>query len=366
MKKIILIVVIALVILGLGGGLAYTIITMNNNKKEYEEQLADKQVEIDDLQIVVDELGEVETVYKISQYVTSGTQVTDEQIEAVDIPVAMAEGYVHDPEEVVGKYWKISYGPDTLLTDEMTYEVPIERDDRILDVICDRQPVGFKPGDIVDIRITFPDGQDFLLLHKKLVADIYGNAMRLVVSEKDILVYASAESDWARFTKSGKAGTSVKMYCTLYVEAGIQEGDRYYPIQTTLPDGKTFEGSILWVAAQDENLIATEVDLSDWLLIDRLEFEKALINYDVYRKAVTDKVTKKVSYEVDLEGGAKAVAGAKTTRDKQYEDAVKAYEQREAEAAKAEADAAKAAEKAAKKNQNKNNSSSDDSGEAAE
>ena len=326
-------------------GLIVSILISSSNTKKYEEELANKDYYIEDLEWQLTELGATEIVYKLACNVNSGTAVKDTDLEAVEIPVGMVPGYIIDKEEIIGKYYKISYDAGTLLTHEMMYEVPLKTDDRILDIMCDRQPVGFKAGDIVDVRITFPDGQDYLLMHKKLVQDVYGNAMRLVVDEKDILVYKSAEADWARFVKNGKAGTSVQIYCTMYVEAGIQSAIRYYPIQTVLPDGETFEGSILWVAAQNDNLLMENTDLADWLKIDRLDFEKSMIQYDVYRKQQKNTETGEYYYSVELEEGAKKVASSKNERNKQYESAVKEFEKREEEKRKAEEAAAKEAAK---------------------
>lgn len=348
MRKVVL-VIIVVVILGLAGGLGYTIYSSKQAKNDYEARLEEQQFVIDDLQYQIDELGKTETVYELAYNVKSGTAATEMDIVPVEVPAGIAEAYVKDADSIVGMYYLLDYGEHTLITNEMLYKSELKSDDRVLDIICDRQPVGFEAGDIVDIRITFPDGQDYLLLHKKLVVDVYGNAMRLVVDEKDILIYKSAEADWARFIKNGAAGTSVQIYCTMYVEAGIQNADRFYPVQTTLPDGETFEGSVLWVAAQDVNLIKSEADLADWLIIDRLKFEKALVQFDVYRKLVEDRDTKVKSYEVSLEGGATSVNKAKSTRDKQYANAVKLFEQREAERIKAEEEAAKEAERQAAK-----------------
>ena len=247
---------------------------------------------ITELNNAITELSRTTTIYRTTRDIKSNEVLTVNDIEEIQVGVNMAAGYTTKLEELIGMTATCDIGKNEVLYGSMVYPVEMRSDYRTLDVLCDRQPIGFSKGDTVDVRITFPNGQDFLLLSKKLVDDVYGKAVRIVVDEKDILIYKSAEADWARFYKNGTPGSSVQIYCTTYIAAGAQDASKqYYPIQVKLPDKETTEGSTLWVALNNYNL--TEADLNDWLQVDRLEFENALTAYDYYWN---DNVTYNVTY----------------------------------------------------------------------
>lgn len=256
------------------------------------ETIGQQNATIQTLNGAIAELSATTTVYRTKRAIKSNEVLTPDDIEEIQVGVNMAAGYSTKLEDLIGMTAMNDIGKNEVLYAPMVYPVEMRSDYRTLDVLCDRQPIGFSRGDTVDVRITFPNGQDFLLLSKKLVDDVYGNAVRIVVDEKDILIYKSAEADWARFYKNGTPGSSVQIYCTTYLAAGSQAASKqYYPIQVKLPDKETTEGSTLWVALNNYNL--TEADLNDWLQVDRLEFENALTAYDYYWN---DNITYAVTY----------------------------------------------------------------------
>ncbi len=366
--------------------------------------IGQQNAKITELNNAITEMSRTTTIYRTTRDIKSNEVLTSDDIEEIQVGVNLAAGYSTTLDELIGMTAMNDIGKNEVLYGTMVYPVELRSDYRTLDVLCDRQPIGFSKGDTVDVRITFPNGQDFLLLSKKLVADVYGNAVRIVVDEKDILIYKSAEADWARFYKNGTPGSSVQIYCTTYIAAGSQDASKqYYPIQVKLPDKETTEGSTLWVALNNYNL--TEADLNDWLQVDRLEFENALTAYDYYwndnvtyevtlhtrthemlglatwvgaetetatftcfagdeeayehnlvlafgKTAVKneDNLSKIVAEEIDRtfmydhEGGAKAVSEAKITRDNMYIDASNDYAQRRTAMIQARLDAKEAYE----------------------
>lgn len=370
-----------------------------NKQNNLYATIGQQNAKITELNNAITELSRTTTVYRTNRDIKSNEVLTADDIEEIQVGVNMAAGYSTKLEELIGMTAMCDIGKNEVLYSTMVYPVELRSDYRTLDVLCDRQPIGFSKGDTVDVRITFPNGQDFLLLSKKLVDDVYGKAVRIVVDEKDILIYKSAEADWARFYKNGTAGSSVQIYCTTYVAAGSQDANKqYYPIQVKLPDKQTTEGSTLWVALNNYNL--TEADLNDWLQVDRLEFENALTAYDFYwndnitydvtyhtrtdemlglstwvgseqtkaqftcfagdeeaydynielafGKAAlnnSDGLSKVVAKEIrrefmyDHEGGAKAVSDAKIQRDNMYIDASNAFAERRTAMIKAREDA---------------------------
>ena len=256
-----------------------------NEKKEaaYIEQLGDRDFEISVLNDELDALSTTVTVYRTKKDIKSGNLCEADDLEQVEVPEAMAEGYNVELEDIVGKYYFTDMSKGETVYKQSVYYVPLKKDDRYLDILCDREPIGFKKGDTVDIRVSCPDGQDYLLLEGKLVHAVYGNVVNILADEKDIIIYKGMEADWCRFWKGAEVGTAMMVYAVSHVQGALQQGgERYYPIANVLPDGVTFEGSTMWTALHDLNL--SEAELSDWERADRKTFEKSLEMYDQYRR----------------------------------------------------------------------------------
>lgn len=268
-------------------------VTGRSEKALLNAKIVQQNEIISGLQTDLNELSQTITVYRAKVDIKSGNTIKDSDLESIQVSTMFSAGYTTKAEDLVGNVAIADIAEGSYITKDFVYPVEIKSDYRTLDVICDKSPIGFNIGDTIDVRITFPNGQDFILLSKKLINDVYGNVVQIVVDEKDILIYKSAEADWARFTKNGTAGAAVQIYCTTYVAAGAQtSSSQYYPIQTKLPDGQTFEGSTYWVALNDYNL--SESDLSNWLAVDRDKLERALRDYDYYW---TDTVTYDATYK---------------------------------------------------------------------
>ena len=71
-------------------------------------------------------------------------------------------------------------------------------------------------GEIIDIRLTLPNGLDLIVVSKKEIKSIIGNTIGLELSEHEILMVESAIVEAYIMTAS-------KLYATQYVEPGIQE-----------------------------------------------------------------------------------------------------------------------------------------------
>ena len=90
----------------------------------------------------------------------------------------------------------------------------------------------------MDIRITFPDGEDYVIAgHKKIVKRIE-NSILINVNEEEILKMASAEVD-----KNVYQGT--KIYAVLYVKDYQETAKSDYPVNA----------SVIELGSWDPNLI---------------------------------------------------------------------------------------------------------------
>ena len=288
--KILIIGMLVLVIAAVS--VLFILAKSNNNDlvEAYEAALGDKDFEISVLNDELDSLSATVTIYRTKKDIKSGNMCVAEDLEQVAVPEAMADGYNTKLEDIVGKYYLTDMGKGEAVYKHSVFYTQLKKDDRYLDIICDREPIGFKKGDTVDIRVSCPDGQDYLLLEGKLVHNVYGNVVNILADEKDIIIYKGMEADWCRFYKGAEVGKAMMIYCVSHVQGALQTAQRYYPIANVLPDGVTFEGSTLWTALHDLNL--SEADLSDWEAADRKTFEKSLELYDQYRRVDYTYVTR--------------------------------------------------------------------------
>lgn len=287
-----LIVIAMLVIVMAAISVLFFVTKKENEKREaaYLETIDDKDFEISVLNDELDALSTTVTVYRTKKDIKSGNVCVAEDLEQVEVPEAMAEGYNTTLDDILGKYYFLDMAKGETVYKNSVYYVSLKKDDRYLDIICDREPIGFKKGDTVDIRVSCPDGQDYLLLEGKLVHAVYGNVVNILADEKDIIIYKGMEADWCRFWKGAEVGKAMMIYCVSHVQGALQTANRYYPIANVLPDGVTFEGSTLWTALHDLNL--SEADLSDWETADRATFEKSLEMYDQYRRVDYTYITR--------------------------------------------------------------------------
>lgn len=256
MKKGMTIGALALCIV-LGAAVVAVLLTSANAKKKYEKQIEELNFQVGDLQFQVDELGATETCWQLAHDVKSGTQVKETDLIPVEVPLTMSGGYVHNLQEAVGKYYKISFDTGTTLSADMLFDFEVTKDMRYLDVVCDELPIGLEEDDYIDLRVSFTLGQDFIAMTNKRVAAIYGNTVKLIVDNKDIYTYESIKVDKAIYK-------GVRLYCVEYIE-GVAQGaaTKYYPLRV----------DVLATVVQDPNI---DGDLEQYTYADRSYLEAQL------------------------------------------------------------------------------------------
>ena len=147
--------------------------------------------------------------------------------------------FTNDQGEIVPKYtedgtqyyktmrMKIDVPAGTIVTKAMIYEDGYERDasERIQEYNMIALPSNLKNGDHIDIRLTMPTGQDYIVLAKKEVEGTTNTGLWLKVTEQEILTMNNAIVE--SYILPGS-----KLYAIPYTEAGVQE-----PATTTYPVG---------------------------------------------------------------------------------------------------------------------------------
>ena len=107
-------------------------------------------------------------------------------------------------------------------------------------------------GDCVDVRIAFPDGDDFIVLPKKYISDLQKSSciFNTKLNEEEIVRFRSAIID--AYTISG-----CKIYTTKYVESNLQdEATPTYPVKEANIELINSDPNILTKAEKTLNLNA--------------------------------------------------------------------------------------------------------------
>ncbi|MBP1999796.1 hypothetical protein J2Z69_000815 [Paenibacillus shirakamiensis] len=152
----------------------------------------------------------------------------------------LPSNWVQLKENILGHTAKVSLEPFTLITESLIYkEKPTTDDLRNKEISFVRLPASLRAKDVIDIRIQFPTGQDYILLSKKKVGQLSSTSMSLTLTEHEILTLSSAVVD-AYFHKAS-------IYALTYVEPELQ--DSAIP---TYPANQ----QVLQLIAKDHNMIS--------------------------------------------------------------------------------------------------------------
>lgn len=269
-------------------------------KKNYDNIIARREDEINNLQQQLDEIGELVAVYQLNTSAKSGTQMQDFQFSMIEVPeYSLPQNAVISLEDIEGYYYKISLSNGTIVTSDMLMQQKLTDDERTLDVVLDEIPIGIEIGDYVDIRIAFPLGQDFIAMTHKEVVEINGSTLKLIVSQQDFYSYQSMQTDEALYS-------STKAYGSTYIEGGVQAAaQQYYPVSL----------DVLKTMLLDPN-----IDTSDYsdVLKRREQLEAQLTSSD--KVTINEKVT-----------GGKQTLADKFKEAKDDYDALQAQKQAEAD-----------------------------------
>ncbi|BCN32824.1 hypothetical protein [Anaeromicropila herbilytica] len=177
--------------------------------------------------------------------------------------------------EILGKRAKLSLSKNTLVTDDLIYEGSILEDDlRLHNYNFIKFQDKIKIGDFIDIRISFPNGADFILLSKKKVIDFSNynveqktsNSLWMEVSEEEILRLSSAVVDSYHID-------GCQIYAILYVEDTQEASTVTYPTNRVVQD----------LMKKDPNILRKATNVLESNLRKELELER-LYNKVGYNK----------------------------------------------------------------------------------
>lgn len=206
--------IITLVICALIGGLLYVLMVKQDQKKEAEEGVLTYAYRLKTNVPAAQEItaADVEEVIVTEKAVPAGAfaskiKKTDSKGKETWAPKAFPGGYKA----------KVDLNAGTILASSLVYEGEELTDDvRYVEYNMITLSTTADVGEIIDIRLTLPNGLDLIVVSKKEIKSIIGNTIGLELSEHEILMVESAIVEAYIMTAS-------KLYATQYVEPGIQE-----------------------------------------------------------------------------------------------------------------------------------------------
>ncbi|OMF15320.1 flagellar biosynthesis protein FlgA [Paenibacillus amylolyticus] len=148
--------------------------------------------------------------------IEAGEPILPEDLKLVAVPDVQAPRNLwSSTKQMEGQVAKIELKKGTAITTEMVYEdtpAPPDLRNRELQVVL--LPSSLVKGDIIDVRIQFPTGQDYVLLSKKKVERLNAATLWITMTEEEILSLSSAIVD-AYLHKAS-------IYALTYVEPQFQ------------------------------------------------------------------------------------------------------------------------------------------------
>lgn len=199
----------------------------------------------------LDAYGEDITCYTVSEefsyhydYDTTGQILTEEAITPITVPSSLVgDAYVTDIDEIRGKYCKVNIVPGTPLTADLLMSEWFDDTLRDVDITVNSRVVGMRVGDYVDVRITLPFGEDYIIFPHKRIQYIGDRSIKVYLNEAEWQTWQSATVDYYLNQQYG-----CRIYLTKYIEPGVQQvAQSYYA-----PSDRVYE-----IMRRDPNIVST-------------------------------------------------------------------------------------------------------------
>lgn len=292
-KKIVIGVVCATsLMLNVGGGVFFAS-SMNAAEDRY-------QAKITELQQSLDELGDIKQVYFVKSDIKAGTPVDISHLDTVSIPATVfSNEYITDPKVFETSLYKVELKAGTVLTKSVLTPELITQQDRFLDIVADVFPVKLEPNEFIDLHISTPTGQDYIVLGKKRVSEFHGNSCEVMVGAEDIHRYQSALVD--AFLNPGTT-----IYATTYVEPGLQEASiPYYPVSNQALNAMEVNPNIVKVA-EKEIIQRRRKILENSLNVNKVEQEYIANGREVVLEKLMADIEKYRALKEEAEGAVRS------------------------------------------------------------
>lgn len=186
-------------------------------KREYKDKMEELQKTAEQNQVG----------YALTSDVARGEVITKEMLVEVSIPeLAKAENTMSLPQfDATSYYARTDLKANTVLIDSLLYmDENVENDIREVEYSLIELPSKLEAAEYVDIRIQFPNGDDYILFSKKKVKEVAGLTVWMDNDEAEILSMSSAIVD--------AYIEGAKIYALPYVDGYMQVGSQItYPVK---------------------------------------------------------------------------------------------------------------------------------------
>lgn len=222
------------------GVLGFFVYKFNNEKKSLE---ADKQaliMQMDQMQNSFQETKiETKTVYKFKANVPSGAEVTEKDVEAVEIASATyTDAYLTDLTKLPALTMKNCVKGSIVETADLTYEAYVVDKKFTRELTFTNLPMGLRAGDYIDIRFALPNGETYNVLSHIKVEYMSGSTISIRVSEEEWMIIDAVMHDSMLYT-----GYTL-LYMVRYLDPGADSSIAFYPISTDLATFVQFSPNI--------------------------------------------------------------------------------------------------------------------------
>lgn len=191
------------------------------------------------------------TVYVATTDIATGEQLVDGVNVAQQEMLNGMDESLFATEEDLGYAALIDIPTGSAVQKNMVAEQEITDDERIVEISAVNLTTSQKSNDVVDIRVLFPDGEDYILLSKQTIKNLNGTTFNLSLTEDEILTLNSAIVDAYTY--------GAKLYTTKYISSQIQEDAiPYYPVKQETLDLINSDPNIVEVASETLNAQARQ------------------------------------------------------------------------------------------------------------
>lgn len=248
-KKIIarLIILLVIVILGATGVMVFGFLKIDEAKRQIEA--------------LTTQIGEnSQMAYIATRDIEPGELIYDEQtapegtvcnvVKTQIMTGLTAENYI--TAEKMGYEAVVPIKASVPVQNNMVCEFVIGNDTRLYEISAATLMTTQNEHDYIDVRILYPNGEDYIVLSKKQVKDLTleNCIFNSYLSEDEILTYSSAIID--AYTVAG-----TKLYTTKYIESNLQkEAEVNYPVKAETINLMNSDPNIVRVASASLNLQA--------------------------------------------------------------------------------------------------------------
>ena len=209
--------------------------------------------------------------FVLTRDVTAGEELTADMIrvQRVQSEEDLSETQSLTQEDLVGKRLKVSLTKGAALSTDIVYEgVPIADDERRIELRELDLPQTLREDEFVDIRIVFPNGEDYLVVgHKRIyriIRDEEGEmlALQLRLLEEELLRYQAACVDTKMYQDT-------RLYALQYTGEFQPAAEVYYPVNQAVFELLQWDPNIVELFAvekEQERRTLLETNLEYFLL----------------------------------------------------------------------------------------------------